>query len=46
MCKVCDSLPHVRNEARLRGIKKGILNVDNYADGVTSIDPTAVVKKY
>ena len=39
ICKVCcDSLPHIRNEAGFRGIKKGIVNVDNYANGVASID--------
>ena len=33
VCKVCcDSLAHIRNEARLRGIRKGMVNVDNYAD--------------
>ena len=31
VCKVCcDSLPHIRNEARLTGIIKGMVNVDNY----------------
>ena len=34
VCKVCcDSLAHIRNEARLIGIQKGMVNVDNYADG-------------
>ena len=28
----CDSLPHIRNEAGFRGIKKGMVNVDNYAN--------------
>ena len=38
VCKICcDSLPHIRNEAGFRGIKKGIVNVDNYANGVASI---------
>ena len=46
MCKVCDSLPHIRNEAILRGIKEGMVNVGNYADGVASIDLTAVVEKH
>ena len=32
VCKACcDSLPHIRNEARLTGIIKGMVNVDNYA---------------
>ena len=35
ICKVCcHSLAHIRNEARLRAIRKGI---GNYADGVASI---------
>ena len=38
VCKVCcDSLPHIRKEAGFRGIKKGMVNVDNYANGVASI---------
>ena len=38
VCKVCcDSLPHIRNEAGFRGIKKGMVNVDKYANGVASI---------
>ena len=38
VCKVCcDSLPHIRNEAGFRGIKKGMVNVDNYTNGVASI---------
>ena len=38
VCKVCyDSLPHIRNEAGFRRIKKGMVNVDNYANGVASI---------
>ena len=41
-----DSLPQIRNEARLRGIKKGMVNVDNYADGVASIYLTAIVEKH
>ena len=28
----CSSLAHIRNEARLRRVKEGSLNVDNYAD--------------
>ena len=32
VCKVCcDSLAHIINEVRLRGIKKGLVNVDNNA---------------
>ena len=41
-----DSLPQIRNEARLRGMKKGMVNVDNYADGVASTYLTAIVKKH
>ena len=33
----CDSLPHIRNEAGFRGIKKGMVNVDNYENGVAFI---------
>ena len=33
VCKVCsDSSAYIRNEARLKGIKKGMINVDNYSD--------------
>ena len=46
VCKVCwDSLPLIGNEARLRGIKKGMVNVDNYADGVASVHLTVIVEK-
>ena len=45
VCKVCcDSLAHIRNEARLRGIRKGMVNVDNYADGAASIRLAANVE--
>ena len=45
VCKVyCDSLTHIRNKARLRGIRKGMVNVDNYADG--AIHLTAIVEKH
>ena len=38
VCKVCcDSLPHITNEAGFRGIKKGMVNVDNYENGVAFI---------
>ena len=47
VCKgCCHSLFHIRNEARLRGIKKGMVNVDNYADGVASIHVTTIVEKH
>ena len=47
VCKVCcDILPHIRNEARLRGIKNGMVNMDNYADGVASIHLTDIVEKH
>ena len=36
---------HIRNEARLRGIKKRLVNVENYADGVTSIHLAANLEK-
>ena len=39
-----DSLPHIRNEAKLRGIKKGKVNLDNYTDGVASIRHTAIAE--
>ena len=46
-CKVsCGSLPYIGNKARLRGIKKETVNVDNYADGVASIHLTAIVGKH
>ena len=46
VCKVFwDSLPLIGNEARLRGIKKGMVNVDNYADGVASVHLTVIVEK-
>ena len=33
VCKVCsDSSAYIRNEARLKGIKKGMINVGNYSD--------------
>ena len=47
VCKVCcGSSAHIRNEARLRGIKMGLVNVDNYADGVTSTHLAANVGKH
>ena len=47
VCEICcDSSAHIRNEARLRGVKKGLLNVDNYADGVTSIHLAANVETH
>ena len=47
VCNVSwDSLPVIGNEARLRGIKKGMVNVDNYADGVVSVHLTAIVEKH
>ena len=47
VCKVwCGSSAHIRNEARLRWIKKGLVNVDNYADGVTSIHLAGNVEKH
>ena len=30
-------LSHIRNETGFRGIKKRMVNVDNYANGVASI---------
>ena len=42
----CDSLPHIRNKDRLRRIKNGMVNVDNYADGVASIHLAAIVEKH
>ena len=47
VCKVCcDNLPHIRNEDRLRRIKNGMVNVDNYADGVVSIHLAAILEKH
>ena len=41
VCKVCcDSLPHIRNEAGFRGIIKGMVNADNYGNGVSSFHLT------
>ena len=40
----CNSLAHIRNEARLRRIKEGSLNVDNYADFVACIHLANVQK--
>ena len=45
VCKVCsDSSAYIRNEARLKGMKKGMINVDNYSDGVESIHLVANIK--
>ena len=47
VCEVCcDSSAHTENEARLRGMKKGLFNVDNYGDGVTSIHLAVNLEKY
>ena len=47
VCEVCcDSSAHIRNEARLRGRKKGLVNVGNYVDGVTSIHLAADLEKH
>ena len=47
VCKVCyDSLAHIKNEARLKGINKRMVNVDNYADGMASIHLAAHVEKH
>ena len=47
VCKFwCGSLAHIRNGARLRWIKKGLVNVDNYADAVTSIHLASNVEKH
>ena len=47
VCEVCcDSSAHTRNEARLRGMKKGLFNVDNYGDGVISIHLAVNLEKY
>ena len=46
VCEICcDSSAHIRNEARLRGIKKGLVSVDNYIDRVTSIHLAVNVEK-
>ena len=38
VCKACrDNLAHIRNEAKLRVIKKGSVYMDNCGDGVASI---------
>lgn len=37
-------LSHISNEARLRGIKTGPVNLDNYADGVAYIHLANVEK--
>ena len=45
VCKVCsDSSAYIRNEARLKGIKKRMINVDNYSDDVASIHLVANIK--
>ena len=36
----------MRNEARFGGIKKGMINVGNYADDVASVHLTAIVENY
>ena len=36
---------HIRNEARLKGIKKGSVNVDDYIDGIASIHFANVEKR-
>ena len=47
VCKVhYDSLAHIRNEARFIGIKKGMVNADNYTDSVASIHLPAIVEKH
>ena len=44
VCEVCcGSLVYIKNEARLRGIKKGLVN---YADSLTSIHLAANVEKH
>ena len=46
-CEVCSgSSAHIRNETRLRGVKMGLVNVGNYADGLTFIQLVANVEKY
>ena len=44
VCEVCCTSVHIRNEARLRGIKIGLVNVDNYADAIIHL--VANVKKH
>ena len=47
VCKVCcDSLADIKNEGRLTGIKKEMVNVGNYAVGVASIHLAAIVEKH
>ena len=47
VCEVCcGSSTHIRNEPRLRGIKKGLVNVDNYANGVIFIHLAANMEKH
>ena len=44
VCEVCcGSLVYIKNEARLRGIKKGLVN---YAESITSIHLAANVEKH
>ena len=41
VCKVCcNSLPNTKNEAGFRGIKTGMVNVDNYANRAASVHLT------
>ena len=42
----CNSLAHIRNEARLRRVKEGSLNVDNYADFAACIHLANVQKHF
>ena len=45
VCEVCcDSSAHTENEARLRGMKKGLFNVDNYGDGVIELGNRCALK--
>ena len=45
VCDVCcGSSAYIRNEARLKWIKMGVVNADNYADGGTSIHLAANVE--
>ena len=45
VCKVCcNNLAYIKNEARLRGIKKGSVNVDKYAGDVVCIQLANVEK--
>ena len=47
VCKVCCvSLAHIRNEARLREIKKELVDEDNYADGAASMHLGNVEKNW